>query len=327
MSYDKDVVRSVFEILQQKRNNAIRLAESRKSEIYSKDKRFSEIDCALSTLSLSAAKLALGTKKNKDELVKLKEKSQLLQNEYNLLLSKYGYSKSSLEPNYSCSRCKDTGYIELEDRTILCNCFEKLVNEEMSRRLNESSPLKLSTFDSFSLDYYRNQSFGGKDAYDRMYKIFNYCIDYAKNFSLNSKSLFLQGSTGLGKTHLSLAIANEVLKKGYNVIYVTASDICTKLEKEHYSFDYKDEGKTFNSLVNCDLLILDDLGTEFITKNSSNTMYNIFNSRILKSVPIIISTNITMEEVQQNYSQRFVSRVMGYCDRLEFIGRDVRSIK
>ena len=154
-----------------------------------------------------------------------------------------------------------------------------------------------------------------------------FALNYAKNFTKSSKSILMKGETGLGKTHLSLAIANEVINKGYSVVYVSAPDILSKLEREHFSYGSSKEQEIMQSLLECDLLILDDLGTEFITQFSSTAVYNLFNSRINLCKPVIINTNFGVKELEQNYSQRFVSRAKATCDVLNFIGTDIRFMK
>ena len=137
----------------------------------------------------------------------------------------------------------------------------------------------------------------------------------------------MRGATGLGKTHLSLSIANELLGRGYSVVYVSAPDILFQLEKAHFSYGYDSESDLISTLSECDLLIIDDLGTEFSTNFTVSQIYNIFNNRILRSKPVIINTNLTIKELENSYSQRFVSRVMGTCDKLDFVGRDIRPQK
>lgn len=327
MYFNKEIYNKAKDRLEQRRLSALDMVDFRKKEVYSKDKRFEEIDQELGTLGAKTAIAVLKGSKAAEELISLKEKCDSLNKEYNSLLEKYGYSETYLEPKYSCPKCNDTGMVEENNKTTICECMVELINEENSKSLNEISPLQLSTFESFSLDYYENQVIDGKNALDRMSKIYNYCRKYADEFSSKSNNLFMQGGTGLGKTHLSLAIANDLIKKGHNVVYVCAPDILSKLQREHFDYNYKSESDTMNTLMNCDLLIIDDLGTEFTSPFSISTIYNIFNSRIQMGKPIIINTNLQLSEIEQIYSQRMVSRLIGHCDRLEFIGQDIRSLK
>ena len=156
---------------------------------------------------------------------------------------------------------------------------------------------------------------------------FNYCKDYASGFNGKGKSILMRGATGLGKTHLSLAIANEVLDKGYYAVYVSAPSIFSQIDRLHFNYKYDEEQRIIDTLLNCDLLIIDDLGTEFTTPYTQSSIYNIFNNRLLMGKPMIINTNMTMRELESAYSQRFVSRIMGECDKLDFVGKDIRAAK
>ena len=154
--------------------------------------------------------------------------------------------------------------------------------------------------------------------------LFN-CMDYAKHFSASSPNLIMMGSTGLGKTHLSLAIARVVIEKGFGVVYGSVNNLIDKLEREH--FGREEESSTRQSLMECDLLILDDLGTEFRTAFSSAELYNLVNTRQMAHRPTIISTNLTMRELESAYSSRFTSRIIADYVRCLFTGEDIRQKK
>ena len=154
-----------------------------------------------------------------------------------------------------------------------------------------------------------------------------FCKKYADEFSGDSHSLLFQGGPGLGKTHLSLSIAQAVIDKGYGVIYVSAPNILSRLESERFGNNAERKGETEQFLNECDLLILDDLGTEFQTKYTSSAVYNIINTRLITNRPTIISTNLSGKEIQELYGARMMSRIIGMLDRVEFIGNDIRQIK
>ena len=327
MAYSKKIYDTAKEKLNSRRVNALNIADYRKNEVFRAIPRLSEIEQNLTSIGVSTAKAVLSGKDAATELTYLKEKSLALQAEFKALLVSHGYSEDYLEPHFTCEKCKDTGYVELDNKTITCDCYKKLLSSTACEELNKISPLSLSTFDSFNLNYYSEKpDKNGNIPYKRMSKIYDFCLDYAKNFTVNSKGLLMRGETGLGKTHLSLAIANEVINKGYSVVYVSAPDILSKLEREHFSYNYVSEEQLMQSLLECDLLILDDLGTEFTTQFSSTAIYNLFNSRVNMGKPIIISTNLVGTELEKAYSQRFTSRVMSTCLMLDFIGSDIRSM-
>ncbi len=326
MAYSKKIYSIATEKLNNRRNSALSMFDYRKNEVYSKIPRLSEIDSQLASISIDTIRAVLSGEDASTHLNSLKETSVSLQNEYNELLKSNGYSDDYLKPQFSCSKCSDTGYVESGNKTVVCDCYKKLLSSVACEELNRISPLSLSTFDTFKLSMYsETPDQNGNIPYNRMSKIYDYCLNYAKTFTENSKGILMKGSTGLGKTHLSLAIANEVINKGYSVVYVSAPDILAKLEKEHFSYEYSNEQQIMQSLIACDLLILDDLGTEFSTQFTATAIYNLFNTRINSGKPVIINTNLTDEDLKNTYSQRFTSRIMSTCDILEFIGSDIRA--
>ena len=326
MPYTSNNLEQARDRLRERKANAERAAEYKRSQAHAQRPRLDEIDRELRQIGASAALAAIRSGNTAQSIEELSRRSLALQEEYAAVLGEIGLTPESLEPDYTCKKCSDTGYIELENKTVVCDCLIKLMSDIACESLNAGSPLSLSTFESFSLDYYSNlREQGGASPLSRMSNIFNYCRRYADEFSPSSRSLLMRGATGLGKTHLSLAIANDVIRKGWSVVYVSAPDILSKLEREHFAYRYEDEQDTFSSLVKCDLLIIDDLGTEFVSQFSVAAIYNVFNSRILAGRPTIMNTNLNMTELLNLYSQRFVSRVMGSCDRLDFLGEDIRT--
>ena len=155
---------------------------------------------------------------------------------------------------------------------------------------------------------------------------YHFCVDYARHFSPTSCSILMLGATGLGKTHLSFAIAKEVIDQGYGVIYGSVQNLIQQLEKEHFG-RANGESHTEQMLLNCDLLILDDLGAEFSTQFSVSVIYNLVNTRLLTEKPIIVNTNLTIAELEKQYTGRVVSRMIGSYKVLPFVGRDIRQLQ
>ncbi len=326
MGYNKEIYESVNRLLEQRRRKAIREAEERQERIYNQFPRIREIQREFSSTAIQAARAVLGGQNAAQQLTNLKNRNLALQQEEASILRQAGIPLDDLEIHYQCPLCQDEGYID----GVMCSCMKQLLRQEAYRQLNQLSPLSLSTFESFSLDYYSKTPIreGFPSPYKRMEDILRYCRAYAADFSLQSPSLLMQGATGLGKTHLSLAIARVAINKGYGVIYGSTQNIISKLEKERFSYR-KDAGDDDSEqhFIQCDLLILDDLGTEFSTGFSNAAVYNILNSRLLSARPTIISTNLTMRELERSYSERLVSRIMGNHVRLEFLGNDIRQQK
>ena len=317
MGYPREIQEAADRVLRERRRTAEETSERRREEFFRKCPRAQEIERALAGTSIAAAKAVLRGGRAEEQLQKLKEENLSLQAEYAALLK--GYGLRTLEPDYACPNCRDTGWVDGK----MCACRRALLQSESYRKLNELTPLSLSTFGSFSLDYYSGESDGTRPS-DRetMRNTLRYCMKYAQQFTGDSPNLILTGATGLGKTHLSLAIANEAIQRGFGVVYVSAGSLVSRLEDEH--FGRAGDASSLEALKSCDLLILDDLGTEFRSSFSCAAIYNLINERLLLKKPTIISTNLSTKELTDRYSERFASRVIGSYRRVVFVGRDVR---
>lgn len=325
LGYSREVYDEAFEKLQKRRLFSEQELEKRRITLFSLSPRAEQIECQLAKTSIAAAKAVFSGADLKTELYKVKAKNQLLQQELNDILDKLNFSRNYLEEWHTCEKCRDTGYIDGK----MCVCLKNLLKETAYERLNRISPLSLSDFDGFSLDYYSKTPIreNSKSPYAHMSAVLAFCKKYAENFSTDSHSLLFQGGPGLGKTHLSLAIAKSAINNGFGVIYVSAPAILSKLENERFGNRDNPDDDTERLIMNCDLLIIDDLGTEFSTKFTVSAIYNIINSRMISSKPTIISTNLTVKELQEKYNIRTVSRIIGMLDRVEFVGTDIRQIK
>ena len=236
------------------------------------------------------------------------------------LLVQNGFPRDYLKIKYTCPECCDKGFVNGR----MCACQKLILRSMAYEKLCGKFPLDKCTFDNFSLSYY-SDSTGGITPRKRMESVFNFCKSYAKDFGLHSPSILMCGDTGLGKTHLSLAIAGEVIRSGKGVIYASAQNILNKLENE--KFGRSEKSDTELNLIECDLLILDDLGSEFKTQFTVSQIYNIINSRMLSSKPTIISTNLSLEEIESAYTNRIASRILSEYTLLQFDGTDIRQIK
>ena len=324
MGYSAEIYQEAEKVMELRRIDSEQQLDIRRRKLFSRCPRAAEIENLIARTSIAAAKAVFGGANIKEELAKLKDKNLALQKELSGILKSYGFPENHLEQWYKCDKCRDTGYVDGK----MCGCMKKLLREMAYDELNRMTPLALSDFDSFSLDYYSKEipENAKCSPYTKMTDVLGFCKKYAKLFDESSKSLLFQGSPGLGKTHLSLAIAKEVINKGYGVVYVSAPAIISKIENEH--FDARISDKTTEQIVTeCDLLIIDDLGTEFVTRFSVSTVYNIINTRMIASKPTIISTNLKLTELQNHYNSRIISRIIGMLDRVEFVGTDIRQIK
>lgn len=298
-------------------------AAARQREIYTKIPEIEEIRRMLAQTATELSRLIIGRKGDyKENFERLRKNNLDGAHMIAELLKANGYPENYLEVHYRCDECNDTGFT---DRGM-CQCMKRLISRIASEELNRSANLPDADFAHFSLDYYRGIVIDGIDCYSLMSKNLNFCIEYARLFSEGSDNLLMLGKTGVGKTHLSMSIAKEVINKGYNVIYGSVINILRSIEKEH--FGRAEEGSdTLENVCSCDLLIFDDLGSEHHTPFYESTLYNIINTRINTGKPMIISTNLSKEELASSYNERIISRIFCCCTLLPFAGRDVRQLK
>ena len=244
-----------------------------------------------------------------------------LQDRKKKILKENGYSEDALSIKYTCPACEDTGFIGGRR----CKCYINLLKEIERAKIEKIAPIDECTFESFDTNYYPEEM-DGVCPKKKAEIIKENCKRYATSFTKRSKSLLFMGNTGLGKTHLSLAIANVVINRGYSVIYGTAQNILRDLQNEN--FGRTDNLRYFeNEILSTDLLIIDDLGTEFKNQFTVSCLYNIINSRLCAKLPTIISTNYTFEELEEKYDQRITSRITGQYSTLILVGNDIRYIK
>ncbi len=326
MGYSTEVYEAAERELQDRRNRAEQELDRRRTLLYNRSPRAKEIEQLIAKTSVAAARAIFGGADRSECLGELRDKNLALQAELEGIITGFGFPKDYLDVPYSCKECSDRGNIDGK----ICTCMKRLLRRISYDKLNSTSPLSLSDFDSFSLDYYSDTPLPGQriSANAQMTKILAFCKKYARTFSSGSRSLLFQGAPGLGKTHLSLAIARELIQRDFGVIYVSAPSILSKLVKENYLFDSgRGDLSVEQMLTECDLLIIDDLGTEFTMRQTVSALYQIINARLITSKPLIISTNLTVTELQEKYDPRIISRIIGTLDRVEFMGTDIRQLK
>lgn len=319
MGYSKQIYKQAGAELKARREHAQAVAALHKKQFAEKCPAVLDIETEMAKTGMEAVK-AVGAGENALEIVQKLAKYNLeLQKKRRELLSENGFPENFLLPDYTCSLCDDTGVKDGE----ACTCYKNLLKSLAYKELAEATPLKLCDFDSFSLSNYSDKADeNGVVAREEMRDILSRCKAYADEFTPTSESLFFYGRTGLGKTHLSLAIAQTVIKKGYGVVYGTAQNLLTKLEKER--FGQIENADTEALLLDCDLLILDDLGTEYTTNYVVSAIYNLVNTRALSGKPTIINTNLPIRKLEEKYTDRVVSRILGNYTVMHFQGRDLR---
>ncbi len=304
--------KKAFELKKQALTEKIKLREMLLASAYAANSELAEIDNKLSSLGARLALTALSG--DNEKLCKIKKQSQILSDKKAAILQKC----EVLPIAYDCPICEDTGYIGGK----ICDCVKKLANSIMIDEFKKEMPLDDCTFDNFSLNYYSET---GENARRRMTAILKLCEDYAEDFDpQKSSNLLFMGSSGLGKTHLTLAIVASVIEKGYTVVYGPCENLFSLIEKEKFSGENKG---SYDTMINCDLLVLDDLGAEMATQFSKAALYNLINTRMLSKKPTIINTNLTIKEIEERYTSRVASRLIGSYNANKFLGDDIRQKK
>ena len=284
--------------------------------------------CVSQTGSQIARILLAGGKETRARIEALAVENTNAQKQLALFLRENGYSEDYLDIPYTCRECGDTGYVNGEK----CRCLRELAAQYAADEFHSDAHLDATaesmTFETFSLRYYEEAPIagGGKAPRQTMGEILEFCGAYAERFSPHAPSVLMTGETGLGKTHLSLAIANRVMQKGWSAMYASSPDLFRRLQNEYYG---KGEPgvDTMDALLTTQLVILDDLGAELENQFNVSALYNIVNSRLNAGRPTIINTNLSPKELERRYGGRVASRLMTLYRCLKFVGRDVRQQK
>lgn len=323
MAYSADVYAAAKRVLEERRTSAERLSSLKKADVYANFPEIRKLDSDLSKNMAALSVLILRGGKDLDSaLAEMEEKNAEIKEKKTAVLIANGLPADYLEPQYVCKKCCDLG----RKNGILCSCYKEVCREEAHKELAKSSGSASCSFDNFDLGYYTdNGAADGTNPRRKMNNYYTFCINYAKDFSLDSPSIVMLGKTGLGKTHLSLAIAKSVIDGGYGVVYAPAQKLVSSLEKEHFTLGAGDT--LLRKYTECDLLIIDDLGAEFQSSFSNAALGNLINERLYENRPTVISTNLTGKELADRYTERTASRILGEYRKLFFVGEDIRFLK
>ena len=316
-------LKTLLKEYEQKRNLAEVKAAQKKQELYSKIPELAKLEEDSNIYALDSIIKSLNSGNSDKSLAKNLKSNTTKKNQ---ILKENGYDIHYLDPEYECKKCNDTGYTGTE----LCSCIkQKLYN--IAYNNSNIYDLENQNFDKFVLDYYSDES--DKEQYGtkvsprkNIEKILKTCQNFVDNFDdVKTNNLLFCGATGLGKTFLSSCIANEMIKKGKVVLYQTAPLMLDQIID--YKFG-KSNNNVFDAIINADLLIIDDLGTETINSLKNTEIFNIINSRILnqnnKVTKTIISTNLSLDSLNSVYEERITSRLIGNYDCCLFYGDDIR---
>lgn len=287
--------------------------------------RVEEINHEIASVSVAQARELLGG--NEQALSRLKSKIAELSEERTILLLRHGYPEDYLTLPCECPDCHDTGYIGNEK----CHCFRQAAIDMLYTQSNLKEILLTENFDTFSFDYYDNtveNAITGKTAYANMREIHTYCRQYVCQFGSACENLLFYGGTGVGKTFLSNCIAKELLERSFSVIYLTAITLFDIFSQ--YTFEGAKTADTsaaddmLSFILDCDLLIIDDLGTELSNSFTNSKLFYCLNERAVRRKPVLISTNLTLDRINQIYSERIFSRLSSGFTLLKFYGEDIR---
>jgi len=323
MGYSMEVVQRARARLAQAKED--RESENRQhlAEAYARVPRLREIDLELRRTMAQAAQAAFQQGSDgREQLDKVRIQNLELQQERAILAAE-NFEEGYLDDSPICDRCGGSGYVG----THMCECLQELCRQEQKKEITILSGTK-EGFGQFRLDYYPDRIDPKTGISPRMLmdRNFQRCRRYAMTFSKVSDNLLFTGGTGLGKTFLSACIARTVADRGYSVIYETASHLFTKLEKAKFN-PSEETRREADKLMECDLLILDDLGTEMPGQFTTAALYSLLNDRLLESRPMVISTNLNIEEIRRRYSPQIASRLEGSFIGMTFLGEDIRVLK
>jgi len=324
MALDGKILQRAKRQLDSKREANETTARLHLEQVYAIAPEVREMDQKIRSDMLEAVQLVLAGVSEEDGRVEsLRQECAELQRQRAETLGRLGYPADYTDDVVMCAKCRDTGYYG----TGLCDCLRELYVQEQKKELSGLLKIGEQTFDSFRLEYYEDSS-AEKSASPRsiMEAVYEFCVMYARKFGENSDSLFFTGGTGLGKTFLSSCIAKVVSEKGFSVVYDTASEIFSRFEAEKFTRDDRAE-EDVKRYLECELLILDDLGTEMTTAFTVSALYTLVNSRLAAGKKTIISTNLEPRDLKNRYSAPIASRIEGEYVILRFFGKDIRQLK
>ncbi len=309
--------------IEKRRSKAINTLELHKVEISRKAPEIESLYTRILQTSIDLSRAIIAHSDNIEKIIdELKEKNLENQLKIKIMLKEFGYPEDYIKAKFTCPECGDRGYINGER----CKCFNELIKKFTIEELNKSCKIELHDFDEFNLNLYSNlpDEKSGIIPRERMSDILVQCRNYVDTFSNESCSLFFLGKTGLGKTFISSMIAKALIEKGFNVVFDSLNNFLIKAENDHFG---RSNDNTIEIILQADLVILDDLGSEFSSPFNKSTLYNIINSRINMEAPTIVSTNLSLSELNEKYDDRIISRLTGMYTPYRFFGTDIRQVK
>ena len=308
----------------EKRKNEL---SRRRSEVFVKVPRIREIEEELDRYGIRMLNLIASGECDEEKAVSaITAENREFIKERERLLSEAGFDKDYLTIGHYCKKCEDSGF----EGGKICSCLQKEITAIALKEANLSELLSEQTFENFKLSYYSPEYVPeyGCSPRENTEAILFECRSFVENFDTSDENLLFCGGCGLGKTFLSSAVANELIKKDKDVLYVSCNALFPILEDMHFGREVSQNAQYIvKKLGECDLLILDDLGSEFVTQFTCAELFRIINSRLVAGKKMIISTNLNRSMLKNTYNERIASRITGGFSILEFLGDDIRSIK
>ncbi len=329
MSYDGKLLARARAELEKIRNENKAEVQRRHSEVYSRAPRISAIDARMREQMAEIVRMTIAKRPDiRQQVELLKDENLELQAERAELLTANGFATDYLDDICTCKKCGDTGIYN----DSVCECLDRLYNKELTKELGTLLRRGDESFENFNLKLYGDETDERYNVVPRlvMTKTLEICRRFADNFPNVSSNLLMQGDTGLGKTYLSACIARAVADKGCSVCYDSAFTALEYFDKQKFGRDAEDweaADRRVKRMLDCDLMILDDLGTEMTTPMSLSALYTLINTRLVNGKRMIISTNLMDEDIKKRYTPQIASRLVGEFLHLPFAGRDIRLIK
>ena len=314
MSYDPSVFEKIKNEYESRRLKVRTEQEARINEVREKIEGMAAID---DVLGATGIRIMEAIKSGKKEGINgVRAENERLVKERARLLAAHGYPEDYCDPRYLCAKCGDTGYAEGR----ACACMKKALFEAQAALSGLSGLLKKQSFENFSTAYYPDRG--------EAEQIVSFCQNYAKKGVKEGENLLLMGATGLGKTHLSTSIARVAMEQGGSVVYESAQNLLSDFEYERFEKDKRDRGPDRSAkYFSADLLIIDDLGSEFSNQFTLSVLYNLLNTRITRGTSTLINTNLSAKELLERYDRRITSRILGEFTLLTLEGKDIRMQK
>lgn len=321
MGYNQENFRRIREEYSRKYIEVQEAASRRREEVHAILPEVRAIDTQLSDMGLRIMQAALKNDDYQAAVAQLETEARALEQRRARVLEQNGFAADYTAPHYECAACGDTGYVDYK----MCDCMRKKLILAGYASSGIGTLMQTQSFDNFSLDYYKND----RMTYLLMQNNFERAKQYAATFHpAKSDNLAMFGGTGLGKTHLSTAIAREVIDGGWDVVYVSCVDMFADYEAQRFGNSTgTPTGADLSRYTECDLLIIDDLGTELTNQFTTSCLYGLLNTRLNRRLPVILSTNLETDEFRKRYWDRITSRVLGNFVIMPFKGTDIRRQK